>query len=68
MRADHQRECRDRFGAARDGPSPRGIDHSQNCGDQRAGVADADPEHEIGFVKAPEDRPVVSGDAEAVVI
>ena len=34
--------------------------------DERAGVADADEEDEVGDVEAPEDREVQAGDAEAV--
>ena len=42
------------------------FDEPQNGGDQRAGVADADPEHEARDVEAPVDRPPDAGDAEAV--
>ena len=48
------------------GRRQRGVDQPQDRGDQRAGVADADPEHEVGEVEAPEDRPVDAGDADAV--
>jgi hypothetical protein len=64
-RADHQREGGDHLGTARDRTSPAGVDQAQNRGDQRAGVADADPEHEVGDVKAPVDRPLDPREAEA---
>ena len=38
---------------------------TQNRGDQRAGVADADPENEIGDIEGPEDRGVDAPDADA---
>jgi hypothetical protein len=66
-RPDHQGESSDHFGAARYRTAPGGVHQSQNGRDQRAGVADADPEHKIRFVKAPVDRPVVTGDADTGV-
>ena len=65
-RADHQREHRDHFGAARDRPAPAGVNQAQDRRDQRAGVADADPEHEVGEIEAPEHRPANAGHADAV--
>ena len=49
------------------GRRQRGVDQPQDRRDQRAGVADADPEHEVGEVEAPEDRPVDAGHADAEV-
>ena len=66
-RADGQREYGDGLGAARDRTAPGGVGKAQNRGNQRAGVADADPENEIGDVERPEDRRVQAPHADAVV-
>src|SRR4029077_3581030 len=50
-RADGEREDRDGFGAARHRAAPTGIRQAQNSGDKRPGMADSDPENEIGDVK-----------------
>src|SRR6185436_478954 len=55
--ADHEREDRDHLGAARYRTPPAGVHQPQDGGNQRAGVADADPEHEAGDVEAPVDGP-----------
>ena len=66
-RADHQGEHRDGLRAARDRTAPSGVDQSQDRGDERAGVADADPEHEVRDVEGPENRPADAADSEPVV-
>ncbi len=66
-RADGQRENRDGFGASRDWSAPSRIRQAQNRGDQRAGMADADPKNEIGDVESPEHRPVQAPHAKAVI-
>ncbi len=66
-RANGERENRDCLGATRDWSAPSRIRQAQNRGDQRAGVADADPENEIGNVESPEHRPVQAPHAKAVV-
>ena len=67
QRANHQREHGDHFRAARHRPPPAGVHEPEDRGDQRARMADADPEDEIGDVERPEDRVVDPGDPEAVV-
>src|SRR5271156_1040151 len=62
--ADQDREDGDGLRTAGDGPAPSGIGKTQNGGDQRACMADADPEDEIGDVECPEDRGVYTPDAD----
>ena len=62
--ADH-RENRHRLGKAVDAGPPLLAEQEQNRRNQRAGVADADPEHEVDDVKGPEDRGVVAPHADA---
>ena len=64
---DRQGKCGDGFGTPRHRSAPFSFDHTQNRRDQRAGLADTDPEHEVRFMKAPEYRPIVAGNGEAVV-
>ena len=66
-RADGKGEDGDGFGAARDRAAPSGVGQAQDGGDQRAGMADADPENEIGDVESPEYRRVQPPDADAVI-
>ncbi len=66
-RADGERENGDGFGAAGDGAAPAGVSQAQDGGDQRARVADSDPENEIGDVEGPEYGPVQAPDAEAMI-
>src|SRR6266550_584445 len=47
------------------GPAPACVDEAEDRRDERAGVADADPEDEVRDVEAPVDRPANAGDAEA---
>ena len=58
--AEEQHQHRDHLGHPRDRPAPFGLAQPQDRRDQRAGVADADEEHEIGDVEAPVHRPVES--------
>ena len=60
-----EREGGDGFRAAGDRPAPFRLHHAENRRDERAGVADADPEHERGDVEAPERRPVLAHHADA---
>jgi hypothetical protein len=53
--------------AARHRAAPAGVHETKDGGDQRAGVADTDPEHEIRDVEGPVDRVVDPGHAEAHV-
>ena len=64
-RANQNRENGDGLGAASDRPAPGGVGQAQDGGDQRAGVADADPENEIGDVEGPEDGRAQSPHADA---
>ena len=64
--ADREREQRDRLRRTGHRPPPLRLRHPQDRRDQRAGVADADPEDEVDDVEAPEHRPVDAGDADAV--
>ncbi len=56
----HDREDCHRFGEAIDACSPVLFEEEQNGGDQRSGVADADPEHEVHDRPAPRDGLVVA--------
>jgi hypothetical protein len=58
------REQRHRFGEAVDRGAPGLAKEEQNRGDQRAGVADADPPDEVDDVERPADRSVVAPDAD----
>ena len=60
------REQRHRFGEAVDRRAPVLLEQQQDRGDQRAGVADADPPHEVDDVERPADRDVVAPDADAL--
>ena len=51
---DQQGKYGDRFRHARDGAPPLRAGDAQDRRDERPGVADADEEHEIGHVDAPE--------------
>src|SRR5690242_10436596 len=64
---DGQGENRDGFGAAGDRPAPAGVGQAEDGGDERAGMADADPENEIRDVEGPKHGPVQSPHAEAVI-
>ena len=59
-------EERHRLGEAVDRRPPRLLEQQQDRGDQRAGVADADPPDEVDDVEAPADRDVVAPDADAL--
>ena len=61
---DH-REDRHRLGGAVDRGAPVLAGEEEHGGDQRAGVADTDPEHEVGDVPAPEDAVGHAPDADA---
>ena len=65
--ADQDRKDGDGLRAASDRAAPGGIAETQNRGDQSSGVADADPEDEIGDIEGPEDRGVDTPHADAVV-
>ena len=52
-RADHQSEDGDCLRHAGNGPAPTGVGHPQDRGDERAGMADPDEEHEVRHVGAP---------------
>ncbi len=65
--ANRKREDGDHFRAAGYGSAPCGIREAQNGGNQRAGMAKADPENEIRDVKAPEDRTPNPGDTDAAI-
>ena len=60
-------EDRHRLGAAVDRVAPLRSEEEEDRRDQRAGVADTDPEHEGDDVDAPEDGRLVTGDAQTVV-
>ena len=51
--ADHQREYGDCFGSTGNGVAPTCVGHPKDGGDQRTGVADADPEDKVDDVDAP---------------
>ena len=63
----HDREDRHRLGEAVDARPPLLVHQQQDRGDQRAGVADADPPHEVDDREAPGDRDVDAPDADADV-
>ena len=65
QRSGNQRERGDGFGAARNRAPPLGLDDAQNRRDERAGVADANPEDERRDVEAPERWPVLARHADA---
>ncbi|OPZ06824.1 MAG: hypothetical protein BWZ08_02192 [candidate division BRC1 bacterium ADurb.BinA292] len=54
-----------RLGEAIDGIAPGLLHQEQDCGDQRAGVTDADPPDEIDDGEAPGDRHIDAPDADA---
>ena len=58
-------EQRHRLGESVDRRAPLLPQQQQDCGDQRAGVADADPPDEVEDVEAPADRMVDAPDADA---
>ena len=60
----HDREDGHRLGRAGHRRAPLGPEQKQDRRDERAGVRDADPEHEVGDVDAPEHRMRVAGDTE----
>ena len=60
------REQRHRFGKPVDRRAPALFEQQQDRGDQRAGVADADPPDEVRDVERPADRNVVAPDADAL--
>ena len=60
------REQRHRFGEAVDRRPPRLLQEQQDRGDQRAGVADADPPDEVRDLERPADRDVVAPDPDAL--
>ena len=64
-RARH-REERHRFGKTVDGCAPLLMQQKQNCGDQRSGVADSDPPHEIDDRESPANRNLDAPDAHAL--
>ena len=55
--ADH-RKNRHGFGGAVDAHSPALAEEQQDCRDQRTGMADTDPPHEVGYVPSPSYRAV----------
>ena len=65
--ANGQRENRDHLRASRHRPSPSSIREAQDSGDQRACVAQSDPENEIRDVESPKNRPVKPGDSNAAI-
>src|SRR5580692_278589 len=65
--ADQDREDSDGLSAASNRAAPGGIGKTQDRGNQRARMADADPENKIRDVKGPEDGGVNTPDADAVV-
>ena len=67
LRGREHREHGHRLGAAVDRVAPLRAEQVEDRADQRAGVGDADPEHEGDDVHAPEERVRVAGDAEALV-
>ena len=62
----HDREDRHRFRGAVDRRAPLLAEEEEDRGDQRAGVADADPEHEVRDVPRPADGNVETPDADAL--
>ena len=60
------REQRHRFGEAVDRGAPVLPQQQQDRGDQRAGMADADPPDEVDDGEAPADRNVDAPDADAL--
>ena len=66
LRRAGDREDRHRLGEAVDRRAPLLPEEEQDGGDQRAGVADADPPHEVDDVPAPGDRDVDAPDADAL--
>ena len=67
MPADHERKNGDGFGRARDGLAPAGLGQAKNCGDQRAGVGDADPKNKVDEIEAPKYGATNSRDTDARV-
>ena len=63
----HDREDRHGFGEPVDARSPLLVEQQEDGGDQRAGVADADPPHEVDDREAPGHRDVDAPDADAHV-
>ena len=64
--ADHGEE-RHRLGEAVDGRAPFLEQQQQDGGDERAGMADADPPDEVGDGKAPGDRDVDAPNARPAI-
>src|SRR5207342_1626548 len=62
----HDGEDRHAFGEAVDGGAPALLQEQQDRGDQRAGVADADPPDEVDDREAPADRDVDAPDPRAL--
>ena len=58
--ADHQSKDGNHLSTTRHRTAPRGVGKAQYRRDQRPGMADADPEDEVGDVKGPEYRAVDS--------
>ncbi len=52
---NHERKYGYRLGRTRDGLTPAGVSETQDCGDQRPGVRDADPENKVNEIEAPKD-------------
>jgi hypothetical protein len=65
MAAQMHREDGHGLGEAVDARAPLLAEEEEDGGDQRSGVADADPPHEVGDVPGPVDRRVVTPDADA---
>ena len=63
----HQGEQGQHFGGPGSRPPPFGFSQPQDGRQHYAGVADANPEHEVGDEKAPGHRPVQAGDAQTPV-
>ena len=63
--AEEEDQDGDHLGGARDRAPPFRVRQPQDRRDQRAGVADADEEDEVGDVEAPVDRHVETGHGEA---
>ena len=62
----HDGEDRHRFGEPVDRRAPSLLEQQQDRGDQRAGVADADPPDEVDDREAPADRDVDAPDPGAL--
>ena len=60
----HHREDGHRLGGPRDRRAPAGAKQEQDGGDQRAGMGDPDPKHEVGDVNRPHHGRVIAGDTE----